>query len=169
MMLSIGLKALSGGKTDVRECMPTSVYIDHEQFIVRTTASGMVTIEDAFAVMAQVNDDPEYRKGMGTLLDLRNTQVMVKMDQLTTLAEAIKKLTPIRGKVGIAILTDSDLTFGMGRMVGSSLGDDDVKVAAFRDEDEAVAWLHEVSEGSGYYRRKRPTSEEESDAFEPSA
>ena len=54
--------------------------------------------------MARVNEDPDYRKGMGTLLDLRNTQVMVKMDQLTTLAEAIKKLTPIRGKAGIAIL-----------------------------------------------------------------
>ena len=36
----------------------------------------------------------------------------------------------------------------MGRMVGSSLGDDDVKVAAFRDEHEAETWLHDVSVGS---------------------
>ena len=91
---------------------------------------------------------------MGTLLDLRNTSVNVKVDQLTTLAEAIRKLTEIRGKVGIALITDSDLTYGMSRMVGSSLGEEDIQVAAFRSEEEAIAWLHEVAEGSGYFRHK---------------
>ena len=90
-------------------------------------------MRDAFQLMQAINQHPDYEKGMGTLLDLRNTSVNVKVDQLTTLAEAIRKLTEIRGKVGIALITDSDLTYGMSRMVGSSLGEEDIQVAAFRE------------------------------------
>ena len=137
--------------------MPSEFSIDQDQYIVRANASGVVNIEDAFALMSAINQHPDYKKGMGTLLDMRNTRVMIKMDQLTTLAEAVRQLITIRGRIGIAILTDSDITYGMGRMVGSSLGHEDVQVGAFRDETEAVQWLREIAVGSGYWRRDTGT------------
>ena len=137
--------------------MPSEFSIDQDQYIVRANASGVVNIEDAFALMSAINQHPDYKKGMGTLLDMRNTRVMIKMDQLTTLAEAVRQLITIRGRIGIAILTDSDITYGMGRMVGSSLGQEDIQVGAFRDETEAVQWLREIAVGSGYWRRDTGT------------
>ena len=139
--------------------MPSDFTIDQESFIVRANASGVVNIEDAFELMTAINQDPEYQKGMGTLLDLRNTRVMIKMDQLVTLAEAVRQLISVRGRIGIAILTDSDITYGMGRIVGSSLGQDGVQVNAFRDETEAVQWLREIAIGSGYWRRSTGTGD----------
>jgi hypothetical protein len=109
--------------------------------IVFTTMEATLSLGDVRVYLAAVLADPAYHAGMPSLVDCRQVTALLSPADLRTIAAEIANITtaPVAGRC--AVLAASDVVFGLVRMYEAYSEGAPVEVRAFRDYDEAMAWL----------------------------
>lgn len=117
--------------------MPVSSYIDVVNQVVFTTWRGDVTLDEALANNDALRNDADFRASMSQLSDAREVTSTVSAEGIAELA----RTTPFAEGSRRAGVADSELVFGMSRMYELRKGEHGAEVRAFRDVQEARAWL----------------------------
>ena len=119
--------------------MPVTFEIDPAQRTVRTMAFGLVTYDDFAQHLAEEGRDDAL--GFAEVIDARGATTDITTSQVRLLVARTDTLLR-QGQLGaLAIVTDSDLTFGMARMYQILSEPLPVQIGVFRTFDEATAWL----------------------------
>ena len=127
--------------------MPITYQIDHERNLVIFEAHGILKDPEYREIRARIASDPQFRPGMKQLEDFRSVE---KHDFTTEgydlfLDQEIL-LRPFFGNTRHAIVTKSDLHFGLTRKLIAEIGDSHQYVQVFRSMDEAEVWLFSEDE-----------------------
>jgi hypothetical protein len=115
--------------------------LDEENALITIVASGVLTGAEVVRMRDQMDADVRLGPGLRELVDTRGVtelrvdssdiDVFLSMDEVA--GERVTSRT-------VAILATSDSTYGMGRMY-EMRSDREGRIAVFRDEAEARAWL----------------------------
>lgn len=119
--------------------MPLTFEIDRARRIVRTVASGLVTYDDLARHLADEERDDAV--GLAELIDGRGATTDITSDQVRALVAWTDALVR-KGRFGaLALVTDSDLAFGMARMYQILAEPLPAQIGVFRTLGAAEAWL----------------------------
>lgn len=124
--------------------MPISFQFDPERNLVIVMAEGIITDDDLQSYRKELTSDPRFRPGMRILSDHRSVE-----RHLLTLEgayQSMKENGALESKFKDcrqAIVTNSDLHYGMTRMYQTMMSDIFPNMKVFRDMEEAKAWLFE--------------------------
>lgn len=113
--------------------------------IVFTTMEATLSLDDVRAYLVTVLADPAYQPGMPSLVDCRKVTALLSPAELRAIAADIGSTTaaPVTGRC--AVLAASDVVFGLVRMYEAYSEGAPIEVRAFRDYDQAMAWLRNGS------------------------
>ena len=122
--------------------MPISYRIDPENNLAFVKAKGVLKETDYIEVRSKLVKDPLFRPGMNQLADFRSVEKHeLTSDGIHLFMDQEISLKPILKGCRLAIVTSSDLHFGLTRMFIVEMGETESSMQVFRDMDEAKAWL----------------------------
>jgi hypothetical protein len=126
--------------------MPFNYSIHLDQNLIRQTLWGTVTATELRDLAAAMWADPDYRKKLDILADLRDAQIQIPYDQMVEYTQFLSGQSDIGRQ---AIVVGRQLEFGMARMYEQltehGVARKDLRV--FFSLEDAERWLQ--SEGSG--------------------
>ena len=122
--------------------MPIRYDIDHQNRLVLTVASGVLTDSELLEHKRKLSRDQEFEAGMAELSDVRG------VDQLDVTPEGVRTFVAQDAKDAarfrdykLAIVASEDLVFGMARMYQTLTANNNSNVAVLRSIAQARAWL----------------------------
>ena len=119
--------------------MTASYRIDTSLGVVFTTADGVLTAEDVERHRETLRQDPDFDPGFNQLIDLRD---VVEFGISAGDIAKVSRNQKLFGKGSRrAIVTATDLSFGLARMFEMHTDVDSGEVRVFRDVAEARRWL----------------------------
>jgi len=117
--------------------------IDHAHRRVLVKAEGTISLNDIRAHLE------EERVGIGLtydeLIDARGFSTDISQKAVHTIVEVLRRLGKESRLGPTAVIVDSDVGYGMLRML-SVLVEDDCQVQPFRRQEEAEQWLDKLRE-----------------------
>jgi hypothetical protein len=117
--------------------------IDHAHRRVLVKAEGTISLNDIRAHLE------EERVGIGLtydeLIDARGFSTNISQKAVHTIVEALRRLGKESRLGPTAVIVDSDVGYGMLRML-SVLVEDDCQIQPFRQQEEAEQWLTKLRE-----------------------
>ncbi len=127
--------------------MPVRTVIDQERDITVHTATGEVVDEEMFAAQSEF-----YENGPTTLQLWEMSECSVKgvtIGGMRTFIERAAQLGKAREKGRTAVIVSSQLQYGLARMAEAfgEFASLPFEFHAFKDRDEANAWLNGETEG----------------------
>ncbi len=127
--------------------MPITYQIDPERNLVTFEAHGILKVPEYQEIRTRLVSDPLFRPGMKQLADFRS----VEQHAFTTEGYNHYKdqeilLQPIFGEGRYAIVTNSDLHFGLTRKLFAEMDESHQDSQVFRSIEEAKAWLFSEDE-----------------------
>ena len=127
--------------------MAFSFEIDTERRVVLFTGAEVFSTEDMLTCVEQVASHPDFRPDFDHLVDMRAvTDFAPSAEDVKTRAKRDHE-----GKVlnasRIAIVSSSDIVFGMSRMYETLMDDASVTVRTFKEMESAKSWLGLDSDG----------------------
>ncbi len=124
--------------------MPISFKFNPERNLVTVLAEGIITDDDMRCYRKDLISDPRFCPGMKVLSDHRSVeQHMLSVEGVYRNMQENGVLKSQFKDCRQAIVTNSDLHFGMTRMYQVMMSDIFPNIKVFRDIDEAEAWLFE--------------------------
>jgi hypothetical protein len=126
--------------------MPFTYSIHLDQNLIRQTLWGAVTATELRDLAAAMWADPDYRKKLDILADLREAQIEIPYDQMVEYTQFLSGQSDIGRQ---AIVVGRQLEFGMARMYEQLTEHGVVRkdLRVFFSLEDAERWLQ--SEGSG--------------------
>jgi proline iminopeptidase len=121
--------------------MPITYQIDKGSGIVRAVARGDVGLEEERRCLEAFLRDPDHKPGFGILLDNRERGLPSSSDQVRGMAEAFDAHREKVGEARMAIVVSREVSLGLARMFALLTEDASIHTEAFRDINEAEAWL----------------------------
>ena len=118
--------------------MSAQIKITPKDNMVIVQITGHATLQDFYDAIDQISDGTKYLYKR-RFFDLRKCLFFLSTDELEALADKSKRLGQEYSKV--AILVDSDLSFGLSRVYEVFRADKNVESVVFRDKAEAMAWI----------------------------
>ena len=122
--------------------MPIHYRPDHAAHIAWITGEGRVTYEDCLGLIEAQRADVGRR--LHELNDYRNVELHLTVPESERLARLNVELYAEVRDIRFAVVTDSDLGYGMSRVFQAYL-DESVEFRIFTDHDEALAWVREAA------------------------
>jgi hypothetical protein len=124
--------------------MPITYHIDPDRNLVTSKASGILNESEYRDVRTKLASDPQFITGMKQLADFRSVEKhdLTKEGYNLYIDQEIL-LQPLFGNGRYAIVTSSDLHFGLTRQLIAEMGVSPQNARVFRDMDAAKAWLFE--------------------------
>jgi hypothetical protein len=123
--------------------MAVSYEIDPRTKLVRTTCTGLVTLNEVMGHFQVLESDRRLPDPVNVLLDLREIQIAPETDQVRSIADQMGKMTNTIRWGALAIVAPRDLIFGMSRMLEMRTEHLFVATRVFRELGEAEKWLAE--------------------------
>jgi hypothetical protein len=121
--------------------MPIDVtFEDPRTFVL--CAEGDVTADESQAALRTLIVHERFGPGVLILADARTVTGAPPADEMRGIARGLVPLVD-SGLSAMAIVTDSQLIYGMARMFSTFADSSGAKVSVFRAMDEARAWLAE--------------------------
>jgi hypothetical protein len=121
--------------------MPFSFRIDIERGLVLFTGLGTFTSKDLLTCLEDVVAHPGFQPHFDHLVDMRQVTDFQPGAE-DNMIRAARDRDDVNLQGGrFAIVSSSDLVFGMTRMYETLMNDAGVKVRTFRSMDEAKTWL----------------------------
>jgi len=118
--------------------VPATYRIDRERRIILSTASGVLTDHDIREHQQQLRSDPDFDASFDQLWDHRDvTDFQITTATLRDLATA-RSFKPGSRR---AVVTPSDLGFGLARMFQTLHEEAPEDLRVFRTIEEARSWL----------------------------
>lgn len=121
--------------------------------LVFIKATGNISVETFFGSVLAISDDPEFVRGMSTLLDCTESEVpAISREDEQSYEKVVDELTDETArdyKRKLAVLAGENLAaFGVSRMRQVPLSDSLLEMHVFRELEEALDWLElEVPSG----------------------
>jgi hypothetical protein len=121
--------------------MPVTYQIDRAKQLVRTSCTGVTTLEEVLQHFADLTQDPSCPERLHVLLDLSEMTSLPASEQLRAVAVEIGRIVPRVKFLNCAIIAPRDALFGMARMfeVFAEGGFEATRV--FRTREEGLLWL----------------------------
>jgi hypothetical protein len=125
--------------------VPLDYRIDHEQRLVRVTASGVITADTLFEYQKEAWSDPaiaEYDE-LADMSGVEDVQAPLP-ENVSALAGFSARMDTSAKPTKLAIVASDDLLFGLGRMYQAyreMKPGSNKEVAVFRSMPDALAWL----------------------------
>lgn len=121
--------------------MPIRYEIDSDQKLIRTTATGQLTLQEVVNHFRTLAKDPQAQKPLDVFLDLSAVDSPPDPSQLSVVIGEMK-----RNRAGLhfgacAILASQDALFGMMRMFEAYAVEFFRETRTFRTTTEAELWL----------------------------
>jgi hypothetical protein len=127
----------------MRECaMSLTLTVDHARRRVFTRATGDVTLEQ---VLAHIREE-QNAAGLGysEVIDARGFRPELTSADVRIIVDTLHQLSKQTSLGPTAVIVDSDVGFGMMRML-QILMEDVAALRPFRQESEATEWLNAMS------------------------
>jgi hypothetical protein len=122
--------------------MPMTYTIDEESPLVRIAGAGRVTDEEIVQCISSLRTDPKLEHDMNALADFREIEVGFTAGGVNRVIEVMEDTAHRRSPAKAAIVVDSDVAFGMSRMIQLRCeGRAEPSFGIFRDMSSARAWL----------------------------
>lgn len=123
--------------------MPISYKIDKKSGTVLYRAAGRVADQDMIALSRAAGRDPEYVGGLNGLVDARGEafELDISAIGLRNLADFNRDFPRDLNHARMAIVANSDLAYGLSRMMQAYAEDLSPDYSVFRDMAEACRWL----------------------------
>lgn len=122
--------------------MPIDYSYDSQKRLLTTIVSGDVGFAETAAHFHQVSHEPWFPAP--SLTDVRGASAAIPSSEVRAMVELFRDLGPrIRG-IPIAVLVDSDVSYGLVRMLQLML-EESVTLRPFRDREKALHWIAEHS------------------------
>ncbi len=125
--------------------MPVTYRIDRALGLIETICSGQVSLEEVLGHFDQLERDAARPPSPDVLLSLASMS-LPEAPQLRTVADRVG-WKPGFDFRHCAIVADSDVLYGIGKMFAALAGAHFREVAVFRDRAEAESWLAERRTG----------------------
>ena len=121
--------------------MSMNTIIDHAHQRVLVKAEGTISLND---IRAHIEEE---RVGIGLtydeLIDARGFSTNISQQAVYTIVDVLRRLGKVSRLGPTAVIVDSDVGYGMLRMLGV-LVEDVCQVHPFRRQEEAEQWLAEL-------------------------
>ena len=123
--------------------MPMTYRIDQDSQVVRILGQGLITDDDMVACIAALREDPDLQPHMNILSDMRDIDVGFTSRGVVEMVAVMELSSDRRSAAKAAIVTNSDVAFGMARMfqAQSAIKEQDPQFRIFRGMSEACEWL----------------------------
>jgi hypothetical protein len=121
--------------------MPVGYQLDPQAGFVHTRCVGAVTFDEVAAHFRELENDPALPASLDVLLDLSGTSSLPESAQLRSVAGEIGRLEPRVAWGRCAIVAESDVLFGMSRMLEVFSEQQFRQTRVFRKQADAEAWL----------------------------
>jgi hypothetical protein len=119
--------------------MSVTYEIDTTDGRVCTSASGVVTIADLIQHVESEQRDGAI--GLPEIVDARGASTDVTSSQIRELVNRTNDFSQMRQVGPLAVVTDSDVLYGMTRMYQILCDDLPMEIGVFRNLDQASEWL----------------------------
>ena len=106
-----------------------------------TTIEGETGYEDVKAYLDRLLEDPHFRPGMPGLIDCRRVKSLFSITDLRRTAADAKRRPELQVPGRAAVLTSSNLVYGLLRMYEVFNEGNPAEVRVFRRPEEAMTWL----------------------------
>ena len=121
--------------------MPIEYRIDEARSVISTTCSGYVTFDEVMDHFAELLQDPRCPTRLDVLLNLTATKSIPETGQLRDVTDVISLIQSRVRFRACAIVSLSDVSFGVGRIFAAFAGQVFQSIVVVRTIDEAEAWL----------------------------
>ncbi len=121
--------------------MPVRYKIDTERRLVVATVFGEVSITGMIETLNASVNDPDFERGFNVLSDHTQITQAITASQLNRLVNHMASLPDKLAGARWAIVTDSQASYGMMRMLSVRAESIPMEVKVFRKTDEAERWL----------------------------
>ena len=115
--------------------------IDTTEGIMCKRGTGSVTVDDIHAQLAAEMEHPDFKPGLRRLVDYRFLEPRLSAEDVEAIAATMGRLQDRFGSARWAIVTNSDLVYGLTRMYMAFSDDSPIEVSVFREMDAARDWL----------------------------
>ena len=112
-----------------------------EDDMLRIVGEGDYAAQDLKDLLAAALADPRTRPGISTLMDIRRSEAARTTDELISVVDFLGSKRDRAVPLRCAVVTTSDLRFGLSRMVSVYLEKYGVDLRVFRDIESAEFWL----------------------------
>ncbi|HET9424653.1 MAG TPA: hypothetical protein VFO55_04710 [Gemmatimonadaceae bacterium] len=119
--------------------MPMTFEVDKAHHVLRSRATGPLTIDDLIGYLTESRAHPDFDPGMDRWMDLREITQLPSSEDVRALAVYVRTRAPVE-TARMAILASSDLAFGVAMMFKALVGYGD-RLVVVRNEDDAADWL----------------------------
>jgi hypothetical protein len=118
-------------------------HINRKLNTIFSSAEGIINIDDLIKQAKTIQANPEYKKGMNSLVDLSLAKPSrdIDFEKVNRYKEFIESVQHIRGTCKWAVVAPEDLVFGLSRMFEMLSGSLSIQTKVFRTEPEARKWL----------------------------
>lgn len=124
-----------------RASMPITYQIDVARGILRTRCVGVVTLPEVLAHFDRLRTERGLPPRVNVLLDLSALSTAPERDQLRAVVAEMKDLGSALRWGALAIVAQTDLLFGMSRILGVFVEDSFSNTGVFRQVADAESWL----------------------------
>ena len=116
--------------------------IDREAHLARISLLGQTSVEEQQRWLDDIVNHPDWSPGFSILVDTRKLEgVMLSYDQTRAAAQHAKRLDERLGDGRHAVVGDTDVLFGCGRMGEQLSRPCSRQIAVFRHLADAERWL----------------------------
>jgi hypothetical protein len=118
--------------------MPMSSTIDHDRKIVFTRVWGDLTEEDVKAYQSELSHNSQFSPEFSQLMDMTDLKT-VRLSSLSI--DRLLKTRAFAKGVRWGVIAESDLAFGISRMIEVHCHEQKIPFRSFRKREEAEAWF----------------------------
>jgi len=138
--------------------MSITFHVHPERRLVETRIEGDVKLEDVLRYMHALESTPGYVPTFDAIVDVRGTDATLDTNGLHAVAGRVRA-RPATARSRRAVVTGTDVTYGVMRMFEVFVGDAPTEYRAFRSMDEAMDWLG-IDRSALRYLAEEPASDE---------
>ena len=120
--------------------MPISINYDPDQNALFPDATGEMSLEDIMRYYSEI-EQMDFKPQYSVLADYSKASLDLNFDDVTKIALRRHSISQRVNPIKIAIVSKSDLAFGLGRMYQCLIDNENIEVNVFRDRGKAEQWL----------------------------
>jgi hypothetical protein len=123
--------------------MSIDIKYDRDRNILSIILHDLISMDEFAGIMDTITKSDEHPSDVPTIWDLRSIDAREADTSLIEELIGIRGRYPERGMAKLALVTSSELAFGLSRMYEALSVDLQQSIREFRDRTEAEQWLEQ--------------------------
>jgi hypothetical protein len=119
-----------------------ATYYKHKKIgVVHCYAVGNYSFNETFNNYQNALNDPASSKGVNLIMDVRESVETRTTEEMRVLADLLANSPTFKGCCAIIVDPQSQVRYGLGRMLSAFGQMRNLEFKIFHDEDEAYSWI----------------------------